>query len=661
MELVCQDYVLYAEPIRVILHGSNISFKETPSSGDLKDIQLITEDKEIIQNYQEIIQYVSDQSIKSSQWQQSNANKSPSEAAEFNNAHLQKIVATYLQIADAVLAEQPLTTPADKLIKEYVDLIAERQFLAGKAWTPLDAIFHEIIKTLDVINKRPRNDLLYKYTERFGTVELIRSYLIDSKTYLRPLTDKIDNRVVSKRKVLEPQIPILSDFLMCKGGILSRLKHTTDSPDPIEVSVHLPYSLIPKRISKQEFLGLINIQEKWNFLVNAMARDFDWYTEKLEYMLKTEDFVRRLHDIAKKCRAYPHTQKITCSLVRNDYMYQSAENRWLQVEYNVFAAGMAPYCDKIQKIQKLVRNNYFEDEDVEQYNSGNMKMTEEGLVEAFKCYGNPNAVVVMIVPGKHETTILMQRAIEKKLFENKIKCIRASLRDVYENHKFDEATGTLYMNGQEVGLVYFRAGYHPDHYANENDWRAREVIELSRAVKSPNVDYQLINFKIFQLYLAQDAVLARFFRDQEERNLIRKNFANFWEINDPAKVPELLKMVEANPRLYVLKPQREGGTNNFFDEEIIHLFKTLSFKELSTHILMEKIDSTPHIGLMVRNRELAVAPCISEVGIYGYVLSDSEKLIKSMVAGYVVRTKMASSNECGLVAGWGVLDTLVLE
>lgn len=43
----------------------------------------------------------------------------------------------------------------------------------------------------------------------------------------------------------------------------------------------------------------------------------------------------------------------------------------------------------------------------------------------------------------------------------------------------------------------------------------------------------------------------------------------------------------------MLKPQKEGGANNFYGTEIIDCFKTMSFEQLQSFILMEKIKSCP--------------------------------------------------------------------
>lgn len=43
--------------------------------------------------------------------------------------------------------------------------------------------------------------------------------------------------------------------------------------------------------------------------------------------------------------------------------------------------------------------------------------------------------------------------------------------------------------------MYFRAGYSPDHYHGEAEWSARLMIERSKAIKCPNIQYHLAGTK----------------------------------------------------------------------------------------------------------------------------------------------------------------------
>lgn len=59
---------------------------------------------------------------------------------------------------------------------------------------------------------------------------------------------------------------------------------------------------------------------------------------------------------------------------------------------------------------------------------------------------------------------------------------------------FDDK-GRFFVDGDEICLVYFRWGYSPNHYYNEKIWELRENIELSKAIKCPNIKLILVNFK----------------------------------------------------------------------------------------------------------------------------------------------------------------------
>ena len=64
----------------------------------------------------------------------------------------------------------------------------------------------------------------------------------------------------------------------------------------------------------------------------------------------------------------------------------------------------------------------------------------------------------------------------------------------------------LFYKGKEVALFYLRAGYDPSCYitdpkSNEMDpqsWSNRLLIEKSRSIKSPPVNYHLLTNKRFQ-------------------------------------------------------------------------------------------------------------------------------------------------------------------
>jgi hypothetical protein len=51
---------------------------------------------------------------------------------------------------------------------------------------------------------------------------------------------------------------------------------------------------------------------------------------------------------------------------------------------------------------------------------------------------------------------------------------------------------------------------------------------------------------------------------------------------------------------------------------------------------------------------------ISELGIFGAILGDDQNVLFNREAGFVLRSKSPTSNEGGIAAGFGVLDTPLL-
>jgi glutathione synthase len=61
------------------------------------------------------------------------------------------------------------------------------------------------------------------------------------------------------------------------------------------------------------------------------------------------------------------------------------------------------------------------------------------------------------------------------------------------------------------------------------------------------------------------------------------------------------------------------------------------------YTLMERIQPKPELSYMLKKGQIDIQPSVSEVGIYGYFISDQNGLLKNEVGGYLVRTKVLLS------------------
>ncbi|KAK8686917.1 hypothetical protein V6N13_085753 [Hibiscus sabdariffa] len=219
--------------------------------------------------------------------------------------------------------------------------------------------------------------------------------------------------------------------------------------------------------------------------------------------------------------------------------------------------------------------------------------------------------------------------------------------------------GTLLVDGQTVAVVYFRAGYAPTDYPSESEWRARLLMEQSSAIKCPSISYHLAGTKKIQQELAKPNVLERFLENKEDIAKLRKCFAGLWSLVDS----DITKKAIEEPELFVMKPQREGGGNNIYGdgvkETLLRLQKEGS-EEDAAYILMQRIFPAVSPTFLIRDGICRKDHAISELGVYGAYLRNKEKVIMNDQCGYLMWTKVSSSNEGGVAAGFAVLDSIYL-
>ena len=186
--------------------------------------------------------------------------------------------------------------------------------------------------------------------------------------------------------------------------------------------------------------------------------------------------------------------------------------------------------------------------------------------------------------------------------------------------QIDQTSKKLTVEGKEIGFVYYRTGYQADHYMiegsdqwDEQKWQTREMLECSLAIKCPSIDLHLATFKKFQQSFSDEALLREISGSDATTETLKQLFKGIWSLEDlckeGAEVNEVVERALENPHEFVLKPQKEGGGNNFFDEELKE--NLMRAKEangqdaaLSTYLIMERIHPPMIPALMLRNGEV---------------------------------------------------------
>ncbi|CAH1759574.1 19591_t:CDS:2 [Entrophospora sp. SA101] len=405
--------------------------------------------------------------------------------------------------------------------------------------------------------------------------------------------------------------------------------------------LHAPISLLPTPFPRKQFDLVVELQPLFNILYHKLSNDHQLISNVIEEISNVDDFIAKLYDIYLKIRKEGNIQPITLGIHRSDYLLHSSslpnneELKILQVEFNTISSALTR------------------------------------ISVAHELYGSENSVVLMVVQSD-EWNIFDQRWIEYNLLKNhKIDLIRKTLLEIFLEGKLNEKTKALIINGKEVSVTYFRAGYRPGDYPSENEWNARLMIERSKSIKCPSISYQLVGFKVFQQVLARPNIVEKYIKNPIDAKKIRSCFANLYQFHSNN---DIFKSVIDNPNDYVMKPQREGGGNNLYGEEMVNTIKKLksssvsSSQELKKYIIMDLIKPPAISNILLRKGELIKCKIISELGTFGVFISkkikddddDGEEIIVNECIGNVLRSKSSEIKEGGVAIGLAVIDSPLL-
>lgn len=425
--------------------------------------------------------------------------------------------------------------------------------------------------------------------------------------------------------------------------------------------VHAPFSLLPLPFPECHWTQACELAPIFNELVDRVSLDHKFLQDSLSRTKKVDTFTGRLLDIHSKMLEINKKEDIRLGLHRSDYMLDDETKTLLQIELNTISSSFSGLCCLVSELHRNLLKYYGKDLGLDSKRvPGNTAVRgfADALAQAWNEYNNSSAVI-MIVVQTEERNMYDQHWLCVELKEKHgVKTIRKTLAEIDMEGKL-LPDGTLRVGNHMVAVVYFRAGYSPNDYPSEAEWRARLLMEESSAVKCPSISYHLVGTKKIQQELAKPNVLERFLENKDDIEKLRKCFTGLWSLDDARVMQDAIE----RPELFVLKPQREGGGNNIYGdnvrETLIKLHKE-GTEGLAAYILMQRISPLASHSLLVRNgichRDLA----ISELGIYGAYLRNKDKVIMNEQCGYLMRTKVSSSNEGGVAAGFAVLDSIYL-
>jgi glutathione synthase len=416
----------------------------------------------------------------------------------------------------------------------------------------------------------------------------------------------------------------LVHWSLTHGIIMSCKQFAGDHQLTLKVT-HAPFTLKSYNYPREAFGKAERLAPIFNNLIHKVSLDHVWLQSALQATVQSDNFTGKLMDIYKIVLKEGIKQKINLGINRSDYMLHQVkgdDRSLLQVEVNTIASSFGALSTRIADMYQTFELKASSDTCSIPINSAVVDIAR-GIASAHDSYRenhgeflDDNVLVIMVVQP-NERNIADQRMLQYEIEQHGVKVVRASLNEIFLGATLDPVSGELLFLDSRVSVVYFRAGYTPDDYVvtgTDNEWAARLLVERSLAIKCPNIAYHLAGTKKVQQALALPGVLEHFLLTddldesdlqsaQSDIKLLRSVFAGLYSLDtvDGQDLSALKVLAIASPDNYVLKPQREGGGNNLYGDEIVHALQTMTASELSAFILMERIRPPHQQAVLVRD------------------------------------------------------------
>jgi glutathione synthetase len=473
------------------------------------------------------------------------------------------------------------------------------------------------------------------------------------------------------------------------------LSFVQPSQDPSGVLASTaPVTLFPSLFPKSCFEDGLSIQKAYNELYSAIARDEAWLQSIVEELVDIDEFVAQLWQTHLAVKEEGYVQDLSLGLFRSDYMVHKDPTKpdsvsgLKQVEFNTIASSFGGLSSQVSALhQYLLTIDAYPSSTASLVKAEALRQSKsafslaQGLAIAHKAYGSSKSsrpLCVLFVVQDPERNVFDQRHLEYALLEQHgVRSFRLPFGQTLSHTTLDADRTLVYTPPNspsttfEVTTIYFRAGYSPDDYPREEDWTARLHLEKSRAIKCPSILTQLAGCKKVQQVLAtpHSPHLKRFLPDSAVAERVLATFAPIYPLDNSEAGKEARKLAAdpSSASRYVLKPQREGGGNNIYRKAIPPFLQKLPETHWPAYILMEMIEPPPLTNAIMRNGELQRGGVICELGVYGVCLwkdgsgpDQKGEILENREAGYLLRTKGNQSEEGGVAAGFGAVDSVCL-
>lgn len=431
----------------------------------------------------------------------------------------------------------------------------------------------------------------------------------------------------------------------------------------------LKFCLFPSPFPVRWYSLAVSVQKSINIMIHRVAHDNQFLAEAYKDIVTIDEFSRNLYDIHLKVLRDPKAQSTCLGHFRSDYMLNQDPEILRQIEVNTVAASFAGQSTLLDQLHTYLSRKYpfMVLSEKKSHCSESLRGLALGLVEAWEHYGVADAIILFVISDK-ETNLCDQKVVELEIMsiQSKANVKRRRLNSLNEHITLDE-DNILRLDDQEVAVVYYRTAYVPKNYGSQSAWDARLKLERSRAIKCPPIKYQLAGAKKIQQLLTKKDILKKYVSTSEGLDEIYSTFGAMYPLSRDEEGDQAIDMALRSPEKYVLKPQREGGGNNFFGEDLTDkLLQIKNSEERNAYVLMELVKPVHILNHYItsdkklKERRYVKDEMSLELGIYGVILANEKKIIHNREAGSLLRSKVYTDKESGITSGSGFIDDIFL-
>ncbi|XP_022786702.1 glutathione synthetase-like [Stylophora pistillata] len=311
------------------------------------------------------------------------------------------------------------------------------------------------------------------------------------------------------------------DFLAAEGRDYF-LTHGMIYKNKSGILEHRPFTVLPTPIPRRLFTAAREVQKDFNLLVHKASKDFQFTKDALLSTITADVFTARIFAIYEKTQEQGIGQPISLGIFRSDYMIEQTSGSHKEEEE-----------EEEENLNLCIKQ-------VELNTISISAITSSCRASSLHSLYLFSAVIMFIV-RPDEVNVYVQRILEYSIRDKNrtVKVIRRSLTEVFTQSEV-HGDKSLFVDGLEVAVAYFRAGYTPVDYPSEDEWSARLTIELSRCVKCPTVAYQLMGTKKMQQVFAEPGVLERFLPNREAVDRVRATFTGLYTLDPVNKSLHLM-------------------------------------------------------------------------------------------------------------------------